>query len=178
MTTTTAPSWLQGHQPGTKDHQWKKGQSGNYRGRPKGTPNKKTQISEALMDDGAAIARVVIDAALGGDMTAANIVLSRIQPVLRARAERVQFDLDPNGPLTQQAQQILCAVSVGDIDPETGKLLIDSISSFSKLKEVDELAARLGSVEAVLNRQSENAALAAAEIAMLEARGANGHYPS
>lgn len=136
----------------TPEHQWKPGQSGNPNGRPKGSLNKKTQIATALMESGKEIARVVCEKALEGDMQAANIVLSRLQPPLRSRAERVNFKLDSDAPLTQQARQVLEAVSTGDIDPETGKLLIDSISSFAKLREQDELATRLELIEMTLNR--------------------------
>ncbi|OJA07375.1 hypothetical protein QHL1GM_07875 [Halomonas sp. QHL1] len=104
------------------------------------------------MDSGKEIARVVCEKALEGDMQAANIVLSRLQPPLRSRAERVNFQLDSDAPLTQQARQVLEAVSTGDIDPETGKLLIDSISAFAKLREQDELATRLELIEMTLNR--------------------------
>ncbi len=136
----------------TSDHQWKPGQSGNPNGRPKGSLNKKTQIAAAFMEEGKEIARVVCEKALEGDMQAANIVLSRLQPPLRSRAERVNFKLDAEASLTQQARQILEAVSNSDIDPETGKLLIDSISAFAKLREQDELATRLEVIEMTLNR--------------------------
>lgn len=64
----------------------------------------------------------------------------------------MQFELDANAPLTQQARQILQAVSAGDIDPITGKLLIDSISAFAGLREVDELAQRLDALESNIIR--------------------------
>ena len=94
-----------------------------------------------------AVARVVMDAALGGCMTAANLVLSRLAPPLRARSEKVEFELTPDAPLTTQAQQILTAISVGNIDPETGQLLINCISSFASLKATDELEHRLSALE-------------------------------
>ena len=57
---------------------WQKGQSGNPAGRPKGALSKRDKIAQALSDDGPAVARVVIDAALSGDMQAAGLVLSRV----------------------------------------------------------------------------------------------------
>jgi hypothetical protein len=99
------------------------------------------------MDDGVEIAKVVIDAAKGGDMQAANLVLSRLQPALKARAEKVTFQLDPTAPLTNQAQQVVVAVAAGDVDPDTGKLLIDCMSALGGLREVDELASRIAALE-------------------------------
>jgi len=126
---------------------WKPGQSGNPKGRPKGSVNRRTQIADAFIEDGKNIARIVCDAALAGDMQAAQIVLSRILPVLRPTSERVKFDLDTTAPLTEQARQVLSAVAGGEVDPDTGKRLIDSISAFAGLRQVDEFEARLNALE-------------------------------
>lgn len=121
--------------------------SPNPKGRPKGIVDRRARIAKAFLDKGDEIAQVVIKQALNGDMQAANIVLSRLQPVLKARAERVEFALDPSAPLTQQAQQVLSAVAAGKIDPETGRIVIDSIGAFAKLREVEELEQRLQVIE-------------------------------
>ena len=71
------------------------------------------------------------------------MVLQRLSPPLRARAEKVTFQLTPDAPLSEQAAQILQAVSDGQIDPDTGKLLIDCIQSVAGIRAVDELEARL-----------------------------------
>ena len=90
---------------------------------------------------------MVMDAALEGDMQAANMVLQRLSPPLRARAEKVTFELSPDAPLHQQANQVLASVAEGAIDPETGKLLIDCIQSVAGIRAVDELEARLIALE-------------------------------
>jgi hypothetical protein len=59
----------------------------------------------------------------------------------------VQFDLDPSKPLADQAQQVLVAVANGDIDPETGQLLVNLISSFAGIRQVDDLQARIEALE-------------------------------
>ena len=57
------------------------GQSGNPRGKPRGTRHRVTLLAEKLMaDDTEAVMRAVIDAAKGGDMTAARLILDRIAP--------------------------------------------------------------------------------------------------
>lgn len=142
------PEWLKGHQAGSAvPTKWLPGQSGNPNGRPKGSKNKKTLLVEEFEKDGTKIARVVMDAALAGDMQAANLVLQRLSPPLRSRSQMVQFELDATAPLTQQAQQVLSAVAEGEVDPETGKLLIDAISAFAGLKATDDLEARLAALE-------------------------------
>ncbi|AOH85133.1 hypothetical protein AWL63_15370 [Sphingomonas panacis] len=54
------------------------------------------------MDDGPAIARVVVDAALAGDLQACNIALARIAPAIKPQAERVSFDFDATAPISKR----------------------------------------------------------------------------
>lgn len=150
MAAIEQPDWLKAHHdanPSGGQRGWLPGQSGNPAGRPKGSKNRKTLLVEEFEKDGSAIARVVISKALEGDMQAANLVLQRLSPPLRARAERVMFELTPYAPLTTQAQQVLVAVAEGGIDPETGQLLISCITSFAGLKQVDDLEQRLLALE-------------------------------
>lgn len=130
------PAWT----PGCK--------SPNPTGRPKGIVDKRMKLTKALADDAPAITRVVIDAALEGDMQAANIVLSRVAPPIKAQAERVEFELSPDVPLADQAQQILVAVSEGKVDPETGKTLVGCVHSVAGIRAVEELEHRLTLLEA------------------------------
>lgn len=81
----------------------------------------------------------VIEAALEGDLQAANIALLRISPALKAKAPTVTFELDPDAPLEAQARQVLAAVSEGALDPDTGKMLIECLHSFAALRVADEL---------------------------------------
>lgn len=131
----------------SSQHGWLPGQSGNPKGRPVGSRNKKNIVAEEFAKDGSKIARVVMDAALEGDMQAASLVLQRLCPPLRARAERVAFDLDPAAPLTTQAQQVIAAVAGGDIDPDTGQLLVGCITALAGVKQIDELEQRLSALE-------------------------------
>jgi hypothetical protein len=127
---------------------WKPGQSGNPSGRPAGALNRKTLVAAALDAASEDVTKAVIAAAKGGDMQAARLCLERVQPPLRPRAEKVQFALDSASPLTAQAQQILSAVAAGELDPETGKLLVDCLHGFTALRQADELAARIEALEA------------------------------
>ncbi|WP_063779058.1 DUF5681 domain-containing protein [Caballeronia mineralivorans] len=130
--------------------QYKPGQTGNKRGRPPGAKNRSTEIARALADQGSAIAKVVVDAALAGDMQAATLVMSRLYPALKARSQVVQFDLDTTLPLVEQARQVLQSVANGVLDADTGKQLIDTINSFGKLREIDEMSARVMELERFL----------------------------
>jgi hypothetical protein len=59
----------------------------------------------------------------------------------------VTFELTPDAPLATQAQQVLASVAEGQLDAETGKLLIDCIQSVAGIRAVDELEKRLIALE-------------------------------
>lgn len=122
--------------------------SPNAAGRPKGIVDRRAKIAQAFLDDAHEIAKAVVTKALAGDLQAASLVLSRVLPVLKARAEKVIFTLDTSASLTDQARSVLASVAAGELDPENGKLLIDAISTFGGLREVDELRTRLDFLEA------------------------------
>lgn len=81
---------------------FQKGKSGNPMGRPKGSKNKSTILREAmesktdrmLSKEVPKVLRVVIEAALKGDMSAAKMILDRAVPVKKAGGEG---DMIPTG---------------------------------------------------------------------------------
>lgn len=117
--------------------------SPNRAGRPKGIADRRTRLTKALEDDAPEIIRVVIDAAKSGDMQAANICLARLTPPLKAQSERVQFELSPDRPLSEQAHQILVGVSEGKLDAETARTLIGCIQSVAGIRAVEDLEQRI-----------------------------------
>lgn len=150
MTEHTQPEWMQGFVPVPVPPRgrWVKGQSGNPGGRPPGRPDARTKITRALMDDGAAIARVVIDAALEGDLQACNIVLSRIAPSLKPQAERVAFDFDPTAPIPQQIEAVLAAIAAGEVACDVGREIISALGTLADARAVADLESRIAELEA------------------------------
>lgn len=131
----------------TKGGRWVAGQSGNPAGRKPGTPNKRSPLEVQVAQHGEAIMAKVIEAALGGDLQAANIALQRISAPLKARSGSVNFEFTPGAPLAEQAQEVVAAVASGSIDPDTGKVLIDCLTAAANLRTVDEFEARLAALE-------------------------------
>ncbi|MEI2790464.1 MAG: DUF5681 domain-containing protein [Steroidobacteraceae bacterium] len=113
------------------------GQSGNPAGRPKGARDRKNVVAAEFAKEGSAIARVVIEKAKDGDMGAAALVLQRLSPPLRPQAEKVTFDFDPALPVAEQGTAIVAAVARGEIDPDTGKMLLDMIAAHLGLRDVE-----------------------------------------
>lgn len=149
-TTTTQPEWMKGYEPKPRGNpSWTPGcASPNPSGRPKGIVDKRQRVQVALMDDAPAIARVVIDAALEGDMQAASMVLSRIAPTLRSQAQPVTFEFDATAPIARQVEAVLDGIASGAVPPDVGRQIIDAIGALSAIRATEELEARLAALEA------------------------------
>lgn len=152
MTTNTEPDWKKTWQPDpdapkTGNPNWKKGVSGNPKGRPKGKVDRRYKVTKMLEDDAHKVVRVVIDAALEGDVHAASLVLSRIAPAMKAQADKVNFEFDATASMTEQVQAVLQGIADGDVPPDTGKQIIESIAALAGIKQIDELEQRLAALE-------------------------------
>ncbi|MEE8274977.1 MAG: DUF5681 domain-containing protein, partial [Alphaproteobacteria bacterium] len=65
---------------------FQKGRSGNPKGKRPGTRDKRTILLEQMLaDDGEHVVKAIIEAAKGGDMAAARMILDRLVPVRRGR---------------------------------------------------------------------------------------------
>jgi hypothetical protein len=93
------------------------------------------------------VARIVIEQAKAGDMTACRLMLERLVPAIKPASEPVSFDLSDGTP-TDQARSILAAIAAGDIPPDQGKALIEALASVARIAEIDELCRRLAALEA------------------------------
>ncbi|MEH8229840.1 hypothetical protein [Aeromonas veronii] len=127
----------------------------NVKGRPKGSPNRRTLIREALQatypegEQGFWLA--VATQAKSGDGVSQQMIADRLYPKLRPAAEPVEFALTGEASFTDLARSVLMAVSRGEVDPQTGKSLIDAVAGLARVaeidalqKQLDELAARVG----------------------------------
>ena len=119
---------------------FQKGQSGNPSGKPPGTRNKATMLAEKLMqDDARDIVRVVLEAAKGGDMTAARLVLERIAPVRKGRP--VYFDLPPVNTAADIAAAMAAlttAMASGDLTPDEAATVASVLEMRRQTLEVGE----------------------------------------
>jgi len=94
------------------------------------------------------VLNVVISAALDKDVQAASLILSRVVPVLRAQDERVEFELDSEAPMAAQVEQILKALSTGQVSPDAAGKIIETIGVLDSIRQSEELKKRLDALEA------------------------------
>ncbi len=150
-TATTQPKpWEGDHTEGgpVQPRGWYRGMpSPNPAGRPRIT-DRKARVTQALLDEAPAIVRVVLDAAKEGDLSACGMVLARIVPALRAQAERVSFDFNPSAPVAQQIEAVLAGIASGVLSADLGRDVIAAIGTLSNARAVEELEARIITLEA------------------------------
>ena len=126
---------------------WKPGQSGNPKGRPPGVPDKRGRFRRAIQDKGEELVKVVLDAALAGDMAALKLCLDRLAPPLRPSAEPIEIAIPEGATAQEQAAIVLAAIARGEVDPVNGKLLVDIIGAVATLSELPAILARLEALE-------------------------------
>ena len=127
-------------------HGWKPGQSGNPRGRPKGSGDV-AQMRSAIAAKLPQLLEAMMQRALDGDVGAARLLLERTVAPLNATDMAQPLHLS-DGTLTEQGRAVLAAVGAGELAPGQGAALLASLSSLAKLQEGDELQRRIAALEA------------------------------
>lgn len=125
---------------------WKAGESGNPNGRPKGS-GLAGELRKAIAASSPDIVRRLTEQALAGDVQAARILLDRVLP--SAKAESLPVDLPglASGTLTERAEAALNAAGAGRVAPDVAAALVAAVGALARLKETDELEARLRTLE-------------------------------
>ena len=125
---------------------WRKGQSGNPAGRPKGIPNPQARL-RSMIDVAALIARLA-ESAAKGNTRAAELLLDRALPPLRSVAEPVELPGVAEAPnLTARADRIVELVAAGQISADIGTSLLSALGQFARIAELDELTRRIEQLE-------------------------------
>jgi hypothetical protein len=133
--------------------QFKKGVSGNPNGRPPGR-TLQTKLREATAERFDELAKVLINQALGGDMQAMNLLLTRMIPVLRPVQEPQAFTLSGD-TLTAKAHAILDAVAGGEISAQDGKLLLDAVGGVVKVEDAEHTQRQLELIRLALDADTK-----------------------
>lgn len=126
---------------------FKPGRSGNPKGRPRGAKNKANALRSRIVEEIPGIVDNLIEAAKGGDMQAARLLIERAIPTLRAEEALVTLDLPQDAPLSEQGAAILRAVADGLITPSQGAAMVQSLAGLARIIEVSELEERIAALE-------------------------------
>lgn len=134
-----------------KQGRWKAGESGNPKGRPAGV-SKVQELREELAKDLPKIIEKLREAAKGGDMQAARLILERVLPAMKPIEQPANLQLNSEGTMTEQGRSVLSAVALGQISPTQGSQLLGAIGNLARVSEVDELAKRLDAMEKLIQQ--------------------------
>ena len=111
---------------------FRKGQSGNPAGRPRGSRNTSTVLLQNLLEGEAeAITRKVIALAKSGDMAAIRLCMDRLVPPRRSAA--IACDLPPladQDDAMSALAALVAAVGAGDVTPAEGASIAKVIDQY------------------------------------------------
>ena len=123
---------------------FRKGQSGNPKGRPKGIVCQ-AKLRAAILKDIPDIIETLVEAAKGGDVSAAKLLVDRTIPALKPTTDPVTFT--PGATLADTGHAIMQAVAEGRMTTDQGASLISALTGLARVVEVDELARRIEALE-------------------------------
>ena len=128
---------------------FKPGQSGNPRGKARGTLSHAARILLNLMQGGAEeITKAVIDQAKSGNLVAARLILERIVPPAKERPISISLpDISTIDGITQAQAAILQAVAEGELLPGEAATLTGIVENRRKAIETEELEKRIAALE-------------------------------
>ncbi len=122
---------------------FKKGQSGNPAGRPKGARDKRLTL---MLSNEKALQRKLVKMALGGDVAAMRIIADRLWTRLRPEAAPVRVTTAYSG-LASKGAAIIDAALAGKLTPDVLRDLLSALADQARLVEFTEIEARLQALE-------------------------------
>jgi hypothetical protein len=125
---------------------WKKGESGNPKGRPPGV-GAIAKLRAAIAEHVPEIVAKLVERAKEGDSAAARLLLERAMPPIKPIEQPAPVALPDGATLTEQGRAVLSAAGLGDIAPGQAAQLLASLAALAKLVETDELAMRVAKLE-------------------------------
>ena len=125
---------------------WKPGESGNPKGRARGS-GEVGRLRESIAKHVPDIIAKLVTAATEGDAASARLLLERVIPPIKAVELPAPMEL-PDGSLADQGRAVVAAAGNGCLAPGQAAQLLAGLGSLAKLIETDELAARIAALEA------------------------------
>ena len=132
---------------------FKKGQSGNPKGRPKGVVDRRSRFLALIEQHIPDVVNQVVSAALGGDMTACKILMDKVLPSVRSMTPVISLPQSGEST-TEQSSAVIEAMLGGSLAPDQAAIVISVLVDHVRLCEYTELEARLETLE---RQHSDNA---------------------
>lgn len=115
----------------------------------------RTKLLEAFKREGKTeegFYQVMVEKAFNGEDNFARAeVFKRLYPIAKPTMPPCEFEFNPNGTPAEKANDIMNAVSNGEIPADIGLSLMSAMASMLKIEEVTEIKDRLAKIEEALN---------------------------
>ncbi len=134
---------------------FKPGQSGNPKGKPRGTKHASTKLRDVIAADLPSIVGTLVSRAKDGDVHAASVLLSRCLPALKPQSDPPDAPLSGTS-LSERAEAIAAASLAGELPPSTATELMTVLMQQARISEVSELAERLERIENALRLEGKS----------------------
>ena len=131
-----------------------KGQSGNAKGRPPRTDTEKRQRDAIRKALPGIIERLIEQATVVGDTTAAKLLLERVMPAWKPSDRPVTLALGDG--LAEAGKAVFSALGSGTLTPDQAASLAGTIASLARTAELIEFEKRLSAIEAGLNERQHD----------------------
>jgi hypothetical protein len=128
---------------------WAPGQSGNPKGRPKGSRNRASLLLEHLIEgEGESVVRALLTAAKGGDVSAARALLDRLVPPRKERPVKVALpELRSAKDAWDALAAVAAAVAEGEMLPGEGEAVVKLLEAYARTAAAAELEERVAALE-------------------------------
>lgn len=140
-----------GGAPASGASRWQKGQSGNPRGRPRGSRNKVTLRCLDLLEGKAEqVMERLISRAKKGDGVALRLCVERLIPLRAARDRAIEIDLTAAagvGDLVDAAATVITEAAAGRVSLSEAREFMQLLDAQRKLLETQDVVVRLEALE-------------------------------
>ena len=138
---------------------FRKGQSGNPAGRPRGIADKRVELRKLLEPHAEKLVSKVVALGLQGNVGALRLCLERLIPPIKPRDAPVDIG-PPSGSLVNQGRTAFEALSAKKLSPDEAATLMQVISAQARIVEVDELEKRITVLEQAIDSHRRSPSLA------------------
>jgi hypothetical protein len=136
MTINNSEKTIMAYQPG---------ESGNLNGRPKGSLNRRTQLSTLLEAKAEDLINKLVELALNGDTNAMRLCIERLIPKAQTDSLKVslpELDTTKHESSFEITTAIVNNILTGNINPDEGKKLIETVQEHQRRVEHNKFAIR------------------------------------
>ena len=126
---------------------FKRGQSGNPKGRPKGIKDRRLAFRNHLESHAEALIQKARDMALEGDVGALRLCIERVLPPVKARDDAIELGSEAGTP-AELGKEVLARMAAGELSPDQAGAALAAIAAHVRILEADELERRIAALEA------------------------------